>query len=141
MVDEDLYESLSAFAWNTNSRGYAVRFSGILLHRVVLGVDMNLEVDHQDGNRLDCRRSNLRVATARGNAANRGRSTGEFSSRFKGVTLRRNGKWYAHMGLSGRKLHLGTFENEEDAARAYDAAALAAWGEFARLNFPDGTVR
>jgi hypothetical protein len=49
--------------------------------------------------------------------------------------FRRDGKWAAQINLAGRSTHLGYFVNEEDAARAYDAAALDVWGEYAYLNF------
>ena len=60
------------------------------------------------------------------------------TSRFKGVCWDKSkGKWQAGITINRRYIFLGRYADETDAARAYDAAALAAWGEFARLNFPD----
>ena len=58
-------------------------------------------------------------------------------SKYKGVHFRRDrNTWRAEIAINGRKRNLGTFKDEADAARAYDAAAYATWGEFAYLNFP-----
>ena len=59
------------------------------------------------------------------------------SSRYKGVSLlRRDGTWVAEITVNYRRRYLGRFPTEEAAASAYDDAAIAAWGRFARLNFP-----
>lgn len=58
------------------------------------------------------------------------------SSQYKGVFWwKQHGKWCARIVVDGRQKHLGLFKEEPDAARAYDQAARAAWGEFARTNF------
>jgi hypothetical protein len=86
---------------------------------------------------LDCRRHNLRKATRSQNVANSGSRKGA-ASKYKGVHFRRDrNTWRAEITINGRKRNLGTFKEEADAARAYDAAAYATWGEFAYLNFPD----
>jgi hypothetical protein len=93
-------------------------------------------VDHEDGNGLNNQRANLRPATQSQNLANQRKRPG-LTSQFKGV--RWYGKltpWRASISIGGRRVHLGSFITEEAAARAYDAAALAEWGEYARLNFP-----
>ncbi|MBB6299931.1 AP2 domain-containing protein [Rhizobium leucaenae] len=57
---------------------------------------------------------------------------------YKGVSyVGRNGKWIAHISIDGKLRHLGYFETEELAARAYDSAAFAWWGVGCYLNFPD----
>jgi hypothetical protein len=58
------------------------------------------------------------------------------SSNFKGVSwFERDNKWSARIGIGGKRIHLGLFENILDAARAYDKAAREQFGEFARTNF------
>ena len=60
------------------------------------------------------------------------------SSKYKGVTWDKSRSlWIAGVKVDGKRFNLGRFKDEGDAARAYDAAALKAWGEYARLNFPD----
>jgi hypothetical protein len=120
------------------------------LHRVVLGVsDPLVQVDHRNGDGLDCRRENLRLAKPFQNARNRP-ADGDNACGFKGVHWQRNergtkGVWRAQIRVNGRLLSLGCFATAEAAARAYDAAAQAHFGEFARTNFgaerPHGDLR
>ena len=111
------------------------------LHRVILNVEDGFDVDHRDGNGLNCQKDNLRVASRRQNLQNRRRLNEHKSSRFKGVCWDRSrSMWTAYIrwgGSDGRSplRHLGRFLDEEAAARAYDAAAKEHFGEFASLNF------
>jgi hypothetical protein len=87
-------------------------------------------------NGLDNRRSNLRPATPSQNSGN-ARRPSDNTSGFKGVTFYgRTGRWRAYIGGHLRQRHLGYFRTAEEAARAYDEAAIDTWGEFAHLNFP-----
>jgi hypothetical protein len=90
------------------------------------------ELDHADLDKTNNVWTNLRPADRAGQAANRLPSSGR---RFKGVKPAASGRWIAHYG-SGSK-HIGMFDTEEQAARAYDRAAAAKWGAYARLNFPN----
>jgi hypothetical protein len=112
----------------------ADRSSGfIYLHTFLTGWPL---VDHANGNGLDNRRSNLRLATGTQNNANR-RLASNSTSGFKGVNLyKRTGRWRAHIAIHRQQKHLGYFRTAEEAARAYDIAALALFGEFALINFP-----
>lgn len=93
-------------------------------------------VDHRDSDGLNNRRSNLRPATASQNLAN-SRLRRDNTSGFKGVTFfRRTGRWAAQITVAGKARGLGYFATAEEAAACYDAAAIEAWGEFARPNFP-----
>jgi len=107
------------------------------MHRAIMGFEPgDPEVDHRDGDGLNNRRSNLREATSAQNQANQ-RPQAARSSRFKGVCWNKwSQRWMAQINVDGRQRHLGRFADEVDAARAYDAAALETWGEFAHLNFP-----
>ena len=111
-------------------------FRAIYMHRLILGVtDPDIDVDHRDGNGLNNCRSNLRLCNASQNAANMAKPRGALSQ-YKGVH-RCAGKWRAQITHLGKRHHLGYFVGESDAARAYDAAARALFGEFARTNFQD----
>jgi hypothetical protein len=97
-------------------------------------------VDHEDGDGLNNRRSNLRPATGSQNSANRGPRAGG-TSKYNGVNwYKRAAKWRAEIRVDGHNERLGHFTDEADAARVYDTAASEAWGEFAWLNcnhFPE----
>lgn len=101
-----------------------------LMHVLITG---NAETDHRNRDGLDNRRINLRPCTRSQNLANRGKVTpnGKSSSRFKGVG------WHAQRGYwvaRAKRRHIGVFESEIDAARAYDKAAKELFGEFALTN-------
>jgi hypothetical protein len=93
-------------------------------------------IQHGEFGGLDNRRSNLRLATPRGNSAN-GRMRANNTSGYRGIHwVARASKWHATIrNIAGKKVHLGYFVTPEEAARAYDAAALEVYGEFASLNF------
>jgi len=102
----------------------------IKLHRLLMNAQPGQLVDHQNNDGLDNRRSNLRLCTTSQNGANNRRSSG-----YKGVgwhTVR--GKWRAYIMVDRKLRHLGLFGDPWEAAQAYNAAALDAWGEFAHLN-------
>jgi len=149
LVDDSDYERLSQFKWYAWKPGnrrtfYAVR--GIALpngkrgvsymHREIVNAPSGEAVDHRDGNGINNQRSNLRIATQRQNSYNQsGRKTS--TSRFKGVSgYRSRPQWRARIMVNGKEHHLGHFNTEFDAACAYDMAARAHFGEYARLNFP-----
>jgi len=155
-VDDADAELVRPYSWHVlerrrrdgSARLYAAAYIGggransqhVLLHRLLMpGIP---EIDHWDGDGLNCQRWNLRPATRSQNNANaRKRShvgAQPPTSCWKGVSWRGDrGKWRAYLVVGGRQQSLGQFTSEIDAARAYDAAAREAFGAFARLNFPD----
>lgn len=110
-----------------------------LLHRAIMheaGYDtIGLVVDHINGDTLDNRKQNLRVASKSQNAANMRKHRG--SSKFKGVCWnRKSGKWAVEIKVNGKTQYLGMYADEILAAKVYDTAAKHLFGEFAQLNFP-----
>lgn len=138
LVDTADFTDLSRHWWSF-TRGYAVRSesgSAVFMHRQILGLDAGQAVDHVNGNRLDNRRCNLRVATQAQNMANLGLSDRNTSG-FKGVSWnKRDRRWQATISINNKARNLGYYELDVDAAHAYDAAARVLRGAFARLNFP-----
>ncbi|APM39404.1 HNH endonuclease [Clostridium kluyveri] len=91
-------------------------------------------IDHIDGNGLNNCKSNLRIVTSQQNSFNR-RYKVLKTSKYKGVYWNSQFKrWKARIQVDGKRILIGTFENEEDAARAYSEKALFYFKEFAKLN-------
>lgn len=113
------------------------------LHRFLTKAPKGSKVDHWDGCGLNNRRDNLRVTDHLNNMRNRRPQRGT-SSPFKGisrcVTNRGAVRWVAQIRTDGRNLYIGSFDAQEDAARAYDAKALELHGEFARTNASMGLL-
>lgn len=123
--------------WNPRSNTfYALRKEGwghVWLHCELLNTK---GVDHRDGDGLNNQRANLRPATHAQNMRNRVKRAAA-TSKFKGVYWCPDArKWRANLQVAGRRIYLGKFHREEDAARSYDAGARAYFGEFAKPNFP-----
>ncbi len=110
------------------------RKTRLYLHRVIMSPRPGSVVDHISGDGLDNRRRNLRVCSQAQNSANR-RAAIYGTSAYRGVFWREDaGKWAASISVAGRSYHLGFFETEEEAARAWDIEALKHRGEYAVLN-------
>lgn len=128
-----------------NSGGYLsvpIRFPDyrvtLYLHRVAWflyhGVWPKDQIDHINNVRNDNRIVNLREATCAENQSNR-KICGGGTSRHKGVSLFERGcKWRAQISVNSKTIHLGLYNNEEEAALAYNKAALEYFGEFAKIN-------
>jgi hypothetical protein len=107
------------------------------MHREVIDIPQGLVCDHTNHNGLDNRKTNVRPATSSQNSCNARKRT-KTISRYRGVSRDASSNRYrARIKLNGRQIHLGTFDDQEQAAKAYDAAAKKYHGEFAVLNFPD----
>lgn len=143
IVDAVDYEWLNQWNWTAMwsedvANYYAVRKKpGVnrrfLIHRQLLG-EHHRQVDHANGNTLDNRRQNLRPCTSSQNIANR-RNQKNNKSGFKGVSWHSAAKKFMScIGVNRRNIYLGVFVTKEDAARAYNEAAIKYFGEFARLN-------
>jgi hypothetical protein len=109
----------------------------ILLHRFLLGLPPHRPlVDHIDFDGLNCRRSNMRIATRTQNNINK-RTKGGGNTGYRGIERTIGGKWHARITVAKKRTNLGVYDDPADAARAYDAAAKRLFGEFAVLNFPE----
>lgn len=148
LVDEEDYDTLMQWKWHAAPDGprcYVlrnVRLNGrrtsLSMHRFLMGTDASVHVDHIDNNGLNNQRSNLRVATFTQNQANKRKRSG-CSSQYKGVSRYPRGSlWQASFYGQGFTQYLGLYTTEEEAARAYDRAARAKFGVYARLNLPEG---
>ncbi|RWQ72537.1 HNH endonuclease [Bacillus cereus] len=145
LVDDDDYEKLSKHRWFANNHGYALRTYmesrrqyKAFMHREIIDVPADMVTDHINRDKLDNRKSNLRIATRAQNNYNVPTRQKQTTSIYKGVTWsNRDQKWQSSIVMNGKKNHLGYFSDETFAARVYDYFAYKMYGEFAYLNFPD----
>lgn len=139
-VDAADYEWLNQWRWRAYASGYAVRQENgktVFMHREIMKPPPGKIVDHVNGNGFDNTRANMRNITKRQNRYNQAKRTGS-ASIYKGVARdERSGKWYAKIGSGDIHWTSPRFEDEAEAARAYDYMAVEVFGEFARLNFPE----
>ncbi len=160
MVDDQDYEWLNKHKWQAFKNGkyeyYAKRSAtpseyvngkrrNIWMHRVILKLDHDnpLFGDHENMNGLDNQRHNLRPATRGQNMSNK---KGCGRSKYLGVNfnLVKSGdrkktydKWIVRIQHNGKRIHVGRYNTEEEAALAYNKKAIELHGEFARLNVID----
>jgi hypothetical protein len=152
IVDPDDYERLSKYKWSASEHGktwYAVRREylketrtklTIYMHREVIEIPQGMVVDHINRNGVDNRKRNLRAATYSQNNFNKGKRNVKCRSKYTGVSWQKPlEKWRASITFSGKWMHLGYFEQEVEAAKAYDEAARKYHGTFAALNFEKST--
>jgi len=136
IIDEKDYEIVSAHNWWLTKQGYAytqtctnnVRTT-ILMHRLIMRPNSK-EVDHINGDKLDNRRSNLRICTRSQNNANKPHTSGK----YKGVRYNKNA-WQAEIKKNKKYIYIGRFKEIKDAAKAYDEKAVELFGDFAYTNF------
>ena len=156
MVDDDDYEAFSSYAWRLFGAGYVGRkvyshfkdgksyYKMCYMHRLVTGAKEGQQVDHINQDKLDNRRSNLRLCSASENGCNKAsqetRNGAPTTSSYKGVrranpkTGMKSKVWIAEIRKDGRAHSLGYFATEIEAANAYNEAAKELHGEFASLN-------
>lgn len=147
VVDDDKYDLLCNYKWQVRHAGskgqyfYAFcRKENLLLHRLIMSADINHIVDHINGDTLDNRKENLRLAnkqTNRFNCKPRSKRKIEYKDAvpYKGVWWdKRTNKWRAIITINGRKICNGYWSNVKDAAIAFNELAIKHHGEFACLN-------
>lgn len=138
MIDDDDYDRLKDMSWRISNQGnhiYALNSKDEKMHRVILGLGKGRTkvVDHINHNGLDNRKDNLRICSMSENLMN-SRKLKQGTSPYKGVT-KYGAKYRARIYVDNKLTSLGMYENEKEAAKAYDMAAIKFFGQFAKLNF------
>jgi hypothetical protein len=138
-ADVPLVEGVNWYANNLPHTVYCLNRSQnetkkttIRMHRVIMGDPDGFQIDHIDGDGLNNRKSNLRLATRSENARNR-RINKNSTSGLKGASwVESRKRWRAEIRADGKQIHLGYFNTPEAAHAAYVAASEKMHGEFAR---------
>jgi len=151
IVDPERHEELSKYNWfairsergyyalrmTKAKRGSGVKQNAVRMHRVILKPPKDRIIDHINHNGLDNRMANLRLATMQQNMWNKRKQRGNYSSQYKGVNWSKNeNKWVSRITCNGKTISLGYFDDEKEAAKAYDAKAKELFGEYAAPNLP-----
>lgn len=141
LIDIEDIEKVCQWNWSTqvhkakNKENFYARRNDkgkhIMLHRFLMNAPEGLEVDHKNGNGLDNRKSNLRLATKAQNNTNISRLK---NNKFRGVYSTKKG-YRVQICHQRKPIHLGYFNSEKEAATVYNNKAIELFGEFAVLNF------
>lgn len=143
LVDDEDYEFLMQWKWHFHS-GYAARWTStkgkikiraVFMHREVAKTPAGKMTDHINLEKLDNRKSNLRICTHSQNQLNRLAKKSNPSG-YKGIYWnKRNEKWHAQASADGKQVHIGYFDDFVEAAKKYDEFSRKHHGEFAKPNF------
>lgn len=133
LVDDEDFDKCNEYMWHYHNGNYAQRKNvfreNIFLHRFIMR-EPDSDIEHKDNDGLNCQKYNLRLCNDKQNQANsQGGKNG--LSKFRGITFHK-GKWRTQ--ITGKRIHIGYFNNEIEAALAYNTIAIRMYGEFAKLN-------
>lgn len=150
IVDENLFDELNKYKWHYGL-GYArrnIRLENgkrkmIFMHRAIMDTPEGFETDHINGIKLDNRRENLRIVTKELNQHNSKPRKDKSNSRYKGVTFykskrHKTGKWTARIQVNNKRITIGYYKTEIEAAKAYNEYARSVYGDYAMLNVIGG---
>lgn len=123
LIDIDDIDKVKHIKWSINNKYYVgSNAPKVKLHRLIMNCPDDMIVDHINHNRLDNRKSNLRICTVREN---------NFNKKSKGVYWHESrNKWSARIQVDGKKIFLGYFINKDDAIQARRNAEIEYFGEY-----------
>ena len=129
--DLEDYDKIKDYCWHINDSGYLTSTKKtIRIHRLVMNCNKNEEIDHVNHNLLDNRKYNLRIVTSSQNKINR-KKVSYNTSGHKGVSWDKDrNKWAVYIGLNNKLIHLGRFNNIDDAIKIRKEAEKKYFGEY-----------
>lgn len=140
LIDLEDYNRIKEYTWGLEKKGYVlsstkkVNGKQTYLHRYIMNCPEDKIVDHINHDPLDNRKQNLRVCTTKDNVRNQRKFKEGRTSIYKGVYLNSINRWQAQIKVRPKTIYLGLYEDEIEAAKAYNEAAVKYFGEFACLN-------
>lgn len=140
IVDDEDFEMLSKHRWCLSAGRYFHTYNpktkkNILMHRVIMGDDNSMKVDHINHNTTDNRKSNLRLCTGAQNSRNKLKTSNPKTSKYNGVHFDKSrNKWKVDISLNNKYFLCKRFNTEKEADIFYNAKAKEIYGEFAHLN-------
>lgn len=133
LLDADDLDKVTKYQWSIGSHGYVTSGAGskqILMHRLIANVeDAAKVIDHINKNKLDNRKSNLRICSPSENSMNKGVQNNNKLG-FKGVTKTAEGNYQAIITFNSKPMYLGRYATPELAFKSYELVASSLFGEF-----------
>ena len=139
LVDAEDFERVSQHKWQIHPKGYA---KGRLqyMHRFIMNAPKNMQIDHINDNKLDNRKSNLRLCTNAQNQMSKGLQSNNTSG-YRGVYWdKKHNRWGSIIKFNQKQIRLGFYDDVKEAARVYDSKAKELFKDFARLNMEGGVI-
>lgn len=130
IIDLGYVDKLKQYKWSLRGDGYCVNKIG-LLHRVIMDCPEDMLIDHISRDKLDNRKSNLRICTKQQNNINKGIISKNTSGTTGVIWDKSRNKWRSQIKLNGKNRILGRFNNIEDAIKSRLEAEKEYFGEFA----------
>jgi hypothetical protein len=139
LYDKEDQELITRFKWSLHSQGYAqttINGKTVLMHRLILGIvdKSDIEADHIFHNKLDNRRSNIRICTHSENRRNARKLKPTAHSQYKGI-YNDLGRWHVQIMKNEKVKNCGRYPSEIIAAKVYDQHAIATFKDYAFVNF------
>lgn len=145
LIDDEDWPRISGYSWHVNGKNgklYVVtnipggkKQKKLKMHRVIMNCHENDIIDHKNGNVLDNRKENLRFCSAEQNNMNASKYRNGISSKYKGVSLHKiNKRFVSYISYKKKRIYLGSFKEEIEAAKTYNKMATELFGEYAKLN-------
>lgn len=137
LIDLEDIDIVKNYKWKLKDNGYACNNSCGYLHRFIMNCQDDMVVDHINHNRLDNRKSNLRVCTYQQNSMNSGKRN-DNKSGITGICWDKSrSKWKSYININSKRINIGRFNTKEEAIKARKQAELEYFGDYRNDNKDD----
>lgn len=142
LIDIEDVDRVKNYKWRL-SYGYANnRMTGISLQNLIMNFtsDGVYIIDHINRNRLDCKKSNLRLVNYTVNGYNKGKQSNNTSG-YPGIIWNKHNKnWNVNIKINGKTIRIGTFKGQKDAIEARQKGELQYFGEIINRKHDINTI-